>query len=164
VTEPSRGRGADLLLPVLAQVVLGVVAGVVWWLVAPTGDVMLAGDLVVAEAPELQAAQDGTFALVAVAAGLLGGTWLTVAPGCAPALRATGIVAGALVGSAVAWGVGTVLGPPSVSAQQAAGVEVLQSPLALSAYGVLGVWPAVTAAVAFTGLLVAGLVGGRQHR
>ena len=141
------------------------VVGVVWWWVAPTGEVALVGDLVVAtDTPELEAAQDGTFALATALAGLLGGAWLTAAPGRVPELRATGIVAGALVGSAVAWAVGSALGPPSVTAQQAAGVETLQSPLALSAYGVLGVWPAVTAAVAFAGLLGTGLLGGRQQR
>lgn len=148
-----------------AQVVLGVVAGVVWWLLAPTGEVVLAGDVVVApDVPELQAAQDGTFVLVAVVAGLLGGAWLTAAPGRAPALRATGTVGGALLGSAVAWAVGALLGPPSVATQLQDGVQALQSPLALSAYGVLGVWPAVTATVAFGGLLVTGLVSGRQGR
>lgn len=161
----SGGRAPALLLPVAAQVLLGVVAGVVWWLVAPTGEVVLAGDIVVApDVPELRAAQDGTFALIAVAAGLLGGAWLTVAPGRAPALRATGIVLGALTGSAVAWAVGAALGPPSVAAQLVDDPAVLQSPLALSAYGVLGVWPAVTAAVAFVGLLVTGLVDGRRRK
>lgn len=152
-------------VPLLASAVLGVVAGVVWWVVAPTAEVVVVRGLVVApDAPELEAAQDVTFVVIVMVAGLLGGGWLAAAPGALPSLRALGVVAGGVVGSAVAWGTGALLGPSSVAAQQAAGADPLQSPVALSAYGVLGLWPAVAATVGFAGLLTTGLLGGWQQR
>jgi len=158
-------RVAALGVPLLVSVVAGAAAGVVWQLVAPTGRVVVARGLVVATGDtELAAAQDATFVVVTAAAGLLAGAWLTAAPSRSPLVRATGVVVGGLLGSLVAWAVGARLGPPSVAAQQATGVEQLQSPLDLSSYGALGVWSAVAAAVAFAGLLVTGLIGGRNRR
>ena len=159
------GRLAALGVPLLVSLVLGVVAGIVWQVAAPTGDVVVGGGLVVAIGiPELEAAQDATFVVVTAAAGLVSGAWLTAVPGTVPLMRAAGVVVGGLLGSLVAWGVGAQLGPPSIAAQEAAGVEPLQSPLALSSYGALGVWSAVAAAVAFAGLLVTGLLDVRSRR
>lgn len=160
-----RGRLVVLAVPLLVSGVVGAVAGVVWQLVAPTGRVVVSRGLVVATGDtELAAAQDATFVVVTALVGLLAGACLTAAPGRLPLVRASGVVVGGLLGSVVAWAVGALLGPPSIASQQARGVEPLQSPLDLSSYGALGVWPAVAAAVAFVGLLVTGLISGRGRR
>lgn len=152
-----------LLAPVAGSLALGVVAGLAWWLLAPTGEVVLAGDLVVApDVPELRAAQDSWFVLVSVAAGLVTGVWLTIGAGNRHVARLVALLGGSALGSAVAWMTGTALGPASVAAQQAAGDDPLVSPLRLSAYGALGIWPAVAAAVGFVGLLLTGLLTRRE--
>jgi hypothetical protein len=153
--------------PLLACVLLGVVVGLVWERLAPTPTVQRSGDLLVSRAvPELYAAQDGVFALLAVAAGLLTGVVLVAQHSGARLAVALSALAGGALGSLTAWRVGAFLGPPPVAVQAAAEPEsALRAPLDLHALGVLALWPATTAAVLFTGLVLTSLLSdGRSER
>jgi hypothetical protein len=155
----SRGALGPALTGLLAGAVLGVLVGAVWALAAPTPEVRDVGGVLVSSADEeFQAAQTATFALLAVAAGLVQGVVLAARPAGARVPAALGAVAGGLVGSLVAWRLGAALGPSSLEVQREAGDAVLRAPLDVHAVGVLGLWPATTAAVLFVGLLLAGLL------
>lgn len=150
------------LPPLLGSLVLGLLAGVLWWALAPTAEVVVVGDLVVAPGvQELEATQEVTFALTQVLAGLVAGVALAGAPGAAPVARSAGVLGGGLLGAVTAWGTGMALGPASVPVQQAAGQLPLTSPVRIAAYGALALWPAVAASVAFVGLLLTGARTGR---
>lgn len=150
-------RDRALAAGVLAALPLALAVGLAWELLAPTPVVELTGGQLVSPAePEFAAAQDGTFALLAAAAGVLHAAVLLAVR--ATRLRsALGALAAAAAGSLLAWRLGVLLGPPPVDVQQEAGRAVLRPPLQLHAYGVLGVWPATLAAVLFAVLLATGL-------
>lgn len=165
------GRRRDLVRsvagPLLSCLLVGVLLGLMWERLAPTPTVERAGDLLISQAePELYAAQDGVFALLAVGAGLLIGVVLVArhAGGRLPVALAA--LAGAALGSVVAWQVGGFLGPPPIADQLATGAHsTLRAPLDLHALGVLALWPATTAAVLFTGLVLTSLLSdGRSAR
>lgn len=158
----------DALMPVAWVIVLGPVAGVAWWLLAPTGAVAAGPGYVVpigtpsAGPPSdvFAAAQDATFAVVALVAGAVCGVAACVrAPaGRAALVRWVGVAAGGLVAPVLAWALGMLLGPDSLAAQQAAGADPLVSPLQLSSPGPLLMWSAATCLVAFVVSLVSLLV------
>lgn len=157
---------AGALAPVLGPALLGLVVGVVWWLVAPTGPVVLlqGGSVLGAADPELTASQDGWLVGLGAAAGLLCGVVAAVRPGDAPSRRSLAVVAGCLFGAVFAAQLGAWLGPPSVAAQLAAGADPargLVSPLRSHSAGVLLVWPAVAALVMTMGHLAAAWSGSR---
>lgn len=139
---------------------LGVVVGAAWWLLAPTAPVSrLPGGSLVGTRPgnaELGAAQDGVLLLLGAGAGLLCGLAVVVRSGAAPVRRSLAVLLGCVLGSALAWGLGVVLGPASVHDQLAAGPQAsLVSPLRVHSRGVLLVWPVVAALVAAAGHLAA---------
>ncbi|MGQ7295633.1 hypothetical protein [Quadrisphaera sp. KR29] len=160
---PARARA---LAPVLGPVLLGAVVGVVWWLVAPTGPVVLlqGGSVLGAADPELTAAQDGWLVVLGAVAGLLCGVAAVARPGEAPVRRSLLVVAGCLFGAVLASQVGAWLGPPSVAAQVAAGADPergLVSPLRAHSAGVLLAWPAVASLVMTMGHLQAAWLDSR---
>ncbi|PWJ53634.1 hypothetical protein SAMN06264364_11137 [Quadrisphaera granulorum] len=166
---PRLPRRVRALAPVLGPVLLGVVAGLVWWLVAPIGPVvqLQGGSVLGAADPELTASQDGWLVVISAAAGLVCGAVAAVRPGAAPVRRSLAVVAGCLFGAVIASLVGQWLGPPSVAAQVAAGADPergLVSPLRAHSTGVLLVWPAVAALVMTMGHLAAAWSGARTPR
>lgn len=146
-----------------AGVVAGAVVGVLWWAVAPTPEVRRVDGVLRSDAvPELYAAQDGTFALLALAAGVAFAVGVLARPGPAPLAATLGAVAGGAAGSLVAWLLGMRLGPPSPVEQASEGVTA-PAPLDLHALGVVGVWPATTAAVVAAALVVGQLRSRRRE-
>jgi hypothetical protein len=160
--QAARSQWGALLVVVGASLVIGVLMGLVWRLVAP-----MASATVTAQGAELEGAasamliaDDGWFAVLAALIGLLTGLlgwWL---------LRrhdvglAVGLVLGGLLGALVAWRTGQWLGPQALAAQ-AAGAEPGQSlviPLTVRAPAVLFVWPIAALVALFA--LVAGLGRG----
>ena len=135
---------------------LGLLVGLAWWLLAPTGPVvLLQGGTVLSQVdPEQSAAQDGVLVLLGAAAGLLCGVLATARPGQSPTRRSLLVVAGCLLGSALAAGTGGLLGPPSVASQLAAG--------ATPAEGLVS--PAVAALVMCAGHLAAAWAGSSRAR
>ncbi|TNM63277.1 hypothetical protein FHN55_15730 [Streptomyces sp. NP160] len=163
---PGRARA---LVPVLGPVLLGAVVGVVWWLVAPTGPVVLlqGGSVLGAADPELTASQDGWLVVLGAAAGLVCGVAAAARPGDAPVRRSLLVVAGCLFGAVVASQVGAWLGPASVADQVAGGADPargLVSPLRAHSAGVLLAWPALAALVMTMGHLSAAWSGARTPR
>lgn len=161
-----RLRALRPLVPVVGPVLLGAVVGVVWWLVAPTGPVVLlqGGSVLGAADPGLTASQDGWLVGLSAVAGLVCGVAAAVRPGDAPSRRSLAVIAGCLFGAVLAAQVGAWLGPPSVAAQVAAGADPargLVSPLRSHSTGVLLVWPAVAALVMTMGHLSAAWNGAR---
>jgi len=150
-------------------VLLGLLVGAAWWLLAPTGPVvLLQGGAVLSQVdPEQSAAQDGVLVVLGAGAGLLCGLVAAARPGASPTRRSLLVVSGCLLGSALAAAVGSLLGPPSVASQLAAGAtpaEGLVSPLVAHSTGVLLVWPAVSALVMCAGHLAAAWTGSSRAR
>lgn len=136
----------------------GPVLGLAWWLLAPRErlEVRAEGIARLRPAAENAVAADGWFAACGVTAGLLAGvlTALLVRRDRLAALFA--LTLGGVLGSLLAWGVGMLLGPGAVTDQAASLAEGdrLTGPLALSARGVLLLWP-VSAVIAFFTLVAA---------
>lgn len=156
-------------LPAAGPALLGLLIGLAWWLLAPTGPVVLlqGGSVLSQVDPEQSAAQDGVLVLLGAVAGLLCGLGGAARPGESPTRRSLLVVAGCLLGSALAAAVGGLLGPPSVASQLAAGAtpaEGLVSPLMAHSTGVLLVWPAVAALVMCAGHLAAAWTGSSRAR
>lgn len=146
--------------PVLVALPVALALALAWAAAAPTPLAVRAGDVLVSdELPEFQAAQDGTFAVLAVLAGLAHAGVLLIARWVERPPAAAGALAGAGLGSVLAWRVGAALGPDPGAPSQG---QPLRAPLDLEAYGLLGVWPAVLATVLFVGLLMTGLSAGER--
>jgi hypothetical protein len=145
----------------LACLLLGLLIGLAWWWLAPTGDVIAQpGFLFAVDDPELAAGQDGVFALLTGAAGAGVGLWVAVRSASWPVHRAVGALVGGAAGAVAAWQLGGLLGPdPVATGPDVTAGTAVPSPLQLHALGLLGVWPAVTATVAFVALLVVALLG-----
>lgn len=145
-------------------VLLGVAVGLAWEALAPTPVVREVGGVLVSDTmPEFAAAQDGTFALLAVGAGLLHGMVLVARRPARPLPATLGALLGGALGGVLAWRLGALLGPPALAVQAETAEAVLRAPLDLQAYGVLGLWPAALAAVVFAGLLATGLSAGDRR-
>lgn len=145
----------------LAGAVLGVVVGLLWLQLAPRVMLVAGSDAIRYVAPEgeQRAGADGTFALLALGAGgvtALAAFLLTRRRGGGIAV-AGGLTLGGLTGSALAWQLGTRLGPSTdviANAKKAGeGVE-FSAALELGAYGALLVWP-MTAMVVLLALSAA---------
>lgn len=106
-------RWAAGLIGVLA--VVGVPLGVLWWALAPRADyrITASGPAVIGNpSEELLMADDGIFVLIVAGLGLIAGvlTWLVRRRRGLGGLA--GVALGTLAGSAVAWRIGELLGPP----------------------------------------------------
>ena len=141
-------------------VLAGVVAGAVWWWVAPQPTYRVAADglYLVGDQPQEYVAADGWFALITAligaGAGLL--AWLRVRRAGLGVV--IGLFVGGLAGAAVAAGVGLFLGR---SDPYAAPLDsVTQGPLELRAWGVL----LVEAGVALSVWLLLDLLVLRDER
>jgi hypothetical protein len=148
--ERRRLRNAGLLFAFTAG--LGVVAGVVWFLVAPRPQfVAVDGGLVYAsDLPNEYVAMDGWFAVIGAVCGLItAGAVLWAARGGRAGLAAIlGVAAASVLGSLVAWGVGHLLAPSREGGDSAQAIgTVLSGPLAIEAKGVLLLWPIVALGV-----------------
>lgn len=122
----------------------GVPLGVLWWALAPRADYRItsSGPAVIGNpSDELLFADDGVFVLIVAGLGLLAGvlTWLVRRRrGLAGLL---GVALGTLAGSALAWQVGELLGPPPTKAALAhVGARVTTS-LTLGSLPALAVGP-----------------------
>ncbi len=150
---PGRGPVGELLAPLPLLLAAAVVGGVAWWLLVPSPAVTeRAGVLVAAGVPELFATQDGVFAVLAVGLGLVTGVALLLRPGGHRVLRVVVVVAGSALASLGMWRLGVAL---SASGPDDA------APLTVHATGVLALWPALAATVAFVGQLWSDLVIAR---
>lgn len=162
LTRLGRSRGLPWpALALLSTVLVGLLTGALWWLLAPLARAdVVGGSVYLTGHAELQAAQDGWFAIVLGALGLLTATvlsWRGAArePGQTVLLT----VALALV-SLIAWRTGVLLGPDGLRAQVTAGSRHPLTPLKLHAYGVLLVGPFI---FALTRLLAA-ILGAPARR
>jgi hypothetical protein len=146
-------------------VAAGVVAGVVWWWLAPMARTDLEqGSVYLRGHAELQAAQDCWFAVVLGALGVLTATvhawWSSGPTGRGPdgrshrgsvgaVRRVVGLTAAMLLAALVAWQTGSLLGPDPLAAQVAAGAQHPLTPLQLHSSGALLVGPFLFAFTAF---------------
>lgn len=138
---------------VLISVALGLVVGVVWWLVAPEVSVGVRDGqpvLIPAEARNLFGV-DVSFAAVGAAAGLLLGAVMCTRYRDHPTALLAGLVLGGVVGSLVAWQVGSTLGPGPLGERTGGAADgvTLAIPLDLEATGVLLFWPIVAVVATF---------------
>jgi LPXTG-motif cell wall-anchored protein len=127
----------------------GVLAGLVWWLLAPRADFRITGDGPVplgGPSDELFVADDAVLAFVLLGLGLVGGAtvWFLRRRRGVGAL--IGIAVGALVAAVVAWQAGELLGAGPTEAQLADVGAVVTTALRLGSPTVLAVAP-------FAGLL-----------
>jgi hypothetical protein len=127
----DRRRAWPALLPVLLVATgAGIAVGAGWVVLAPvvvrwTGSV------------EGAAAGDVTFGLLGILAGLMTAVVLLVWPGARPAAHAAAVLAAAAGASPLAWGVGRLLGAPT-----------------LHAVALLVLWPLVAAVVTMVRALI----------
>ncbi|HEX5510417.1 MAG TPA: hypothetical protein VFX41_01765 [Actinomycetales bacterium] len=159
---PDGGRGGSrsTVGVVVGCLLLGVVAGVVWWALAPKGRVLAQpGYLLPLDNPELQAGQDVTFATVTAVAGLLVAAWTVRRPAAVGTKDVLTAVLAGVPGAVLAWQAGRLLGPPAPSTgPTAGGGDPVPAPLDVHALGLVGLWPAVTATVLFAVLLASALL------
>jgi len=156
MTGPAHQRAAALVT-VLSSAV-GVLVGLAWWLLTPLARLENRADGVFAVGlrEEAAVAADGWFAACAVVAGAV--TAALVAFLVHQRLAGlAGVAIGGVLGSVLAWRLGSLLGPPSIEAS-AVSARVgarFDGPLDLSALGVLLAWPMAATVVYFA--IVAGL-------
>lgn len=146
------------LLAAGGSAVAGLLVGLVWRWVTPLESFQKEGGAgVPVGAAETAVAADGWFAVCSGVAGILAAVAAVVLLRRGRLGALVGLVAGGLLGAAVAWRTGLLLSPPPVSESLAtvpAG-ERFDGPLRLSAIGVLLAWP-TTAVISFFAI-VAGL-------
>jgi hypothetical protein len=142
VTSPRRVVAECLL----AGLVVGLLAGVAWYLLVPDVTVSVGDD----GEPRLgTAAASGVFAydawfmVVGSITGLVLGAVLFTRHRRHPVVAVVAIAASGLVGSLLAWRVGVILGPEPVEARATAldNGGTLTLDVGLEAYGVLLAWP-----------------------
>lgn len=136
------GRWAAGVVAVLA--VVGVPLGVLWWALAPRAHYRItdSGPAVIGHpSEELLIADDGIFVLIVAGLGLLAGvlTWLIRRRRGVAAL--VGVALGTLAGSAVAWQIGQLLGPPPTRADLTHVGSLVSTGLTLGALPALAVGP-----------------------
>ncbi len=142
---------------VLAVVLLllSVAVAVGWQALAPTSSIEMVGGVAASADPDTPAAVvDALFVALTAAAGAMVGLTVAVSLRDQGQQLAAAAVVGGLAASALAWRLGGLLGPPALRVQQQSGADPLVAPLALSSPLTVLVWPAVTAAALFLGLLV----------
>ncbi|WP_344916200.1 hypothetical protein [Streptosporangium oxazolinicum] len=143
----------DFVITVLVLALIGVVAGILWSLAAPRPPYVVTGQGPLLADPSTQAliAADGWFAVITGALGLAcGAVGYSVSRGGRPLPVVVGLSAGGLLGAYLALVVGEAvnLGAVSVSASGTS-ASLVAGPLALTARGVLFVWPTLAAGLFF---------------
>ena len=142
-TSQLVARGA---LVVVLCVVLGALAGVVWWKVAPVAQVRIEsnGGFFVDPDPEQYVASDAWFGALTALVGLGAGLYVWRVTRSWPLVAVVGLTLGGVLGSLVAWQVGKVLGRVDVDAVTKLPVgTVVAVRLDLVAKGLLVVFPVV---------------------
>lgn len=150
----------------LVVAVFGVVVGLLWWWLAPRVPLISDGRNVYIKDSEgeQQIGQDGTFALLAAAAGLLCGIAVFCYRRRGGVAVVLGLAVGGLLGSLLAWQLGVLLGPTSdirAHAREAGSGTTFDKNLELHLKGALLLWPMLAMAVHLA--LTAGF-GPRQTR
>lgn len=133
-------------LLLFGQALLGVLVGVAWWALTRTPPHWLVGEPVVTTTSSYAVARDGTLAVLGALVGIVVGVLVLRAARVRPLVVFGAGVAGAVAGSLIAAGTGSLL-PPTGAADPAH--------VSLGAWGVALVWPlalaAVVTAVTFVG-------------
>lgn len=157
----------DVLVVAAWWLVVGLLAGVAWWQLAPGIVATRADGGVVLDSTQLerQVGVDGWFALLALGGGLLSGAVLTWWRRSSPALVVVLVVVGALLAGLVAQQLGVLLGPPDPEPLLARRDVGATAPLdlRLQASGLIWAWPACAALGALAVLVVRGPVTTRDH-
>ena len=149
-----RGRPPSLRRVVvealLVCLVAGMGVGLLWFLLAPQFAVEMVGGELRPSGPvgENQFGADAWFAVISGAAGVLIAVVLFTRHRHRPVATVCALAAAGLVGSAVAWRLGVLLGPDPVTGapQDMADGTRLDLPLDLRASGVLLAWPIASVA------------------
>ncbi|MFD0419585.1 DUF2567 domain-containing protein [Streptomyces sp. NPDC127108] len=164
VTTDLKADVRDAVVVMVAVAASGVLLGLLWLWLAPS--VPLIADKTTVYLKDTEGEQaigvDGTFALLALAFGLVSAVvvFLVRRRGGIPLV--VGLAAGGLLGAVLAWKVGVWVGPETDVAAHARAVGagvVFDAPMELKAKGVLLAWP-VAAMVAQ--LVLTGLFGPRD--
>lgn len=143
----------------LVMIGLGVVAGVTWFGLAPRSRGAVVGEAV--SYPGADAAPAVVVAVFLVVTGVAGFMVGVLAVGLGSRhylARTVGLTLAGLPASALAYAVGSALGPASVAGQVAAGAQSVQVPLTLSSPALVLLWPAVTALLVTVGTLISMMV------
>jgi len=162
-SQPPRRSVPAAVVPVASFVAAGILAGIVWWWLAPMARADVdAGAVFLRGHTELQAAQDCWFAVVLGVLGVMTATvhsWRssgrrTSGPGAAvrQVQQVLALTAGVGLAAVVAWGTGALLGPDALATQVADGVRHPLTPLQLHTVATLLVGPFL---FAFTEFLAA---------
>lgn len=130
-----------VLPTMLVSLGCGILLGAAWAGLAPLASGW-------AERIEREAAQDVTFALLEILAGLVTAVLLMIRPGRRPGLHAAVVLVAVSGASMLAWGVGEWLG-----------AYALQQAVTLNAIALVVVWPLVASAVTVLRSLVSVLFG-----
>ncbi|GAA1339720.1 hypothetical protein GCM10009611_08960 [Arthrobacter roseus] len=124
----------------LATAGLGLPLGALWWLIAPGGAAYSdSGD------PTVWLAQEMTLAVIMLVTGIVVGCVVSTRPGGSVAIRTVATVLGAVVGSVMAWQLGTLLG--SLTSEPNDGHMGLDTGFGLRSVSILVLWPFATAVV-----------------
>ena len=157
--EPRRpaGAGRDVLAVLGALLLLGVVCGVLWWLLADPAEYTKTADGGVMSENQLgeQFGADGMYVVIAVVAGLVGGLALTWWRGRDPVLTSLLLVVGSGVAAGVMFLVGHQLGPgdPGAALKAAAVGAHVPERLDVHVWTVYLSWPVAVLAGALVVLL-----------
>nr|WP_241266096.1 ABC transporter permease [Streptomyces boncukensis] len=136
----------------MAVAVAGVVLGLLWLWLAPRVPLYTDGKAVYLKDPEGEEAigADAVFVLLGIGFGLLTGAAVFLVRRSGGVGVVVGLVAGALLGSVIAWRLGVWLGPDTdvAAAARAAGKgATFDGPLKLQAKGALLAWPLAAVAL-----------------
>ncbi|MFG2331187.1 DUF2567 domain-containing protein [Streptomyces sp. NPDC048604] len=145
--DPGPARDVRGVFAVLGlSLPLGVVFGLMWLWLAPRIPLISDGKAVFLENSEGESAigADGTFALLGLGFGALAALLVFLWRRQGGVALVLALAVGGILGSAVAWGVGTFLGPTDdvVAHARAVGKGVpFDAPLELNTLGALLAWP-----------------------
>ncbi|HET8879668.1 MAG TPA: hypothetical protein VFN00_09465 [Arthrobacter sp.] len=132
----------------------GIPAGLLWWLLAPTGLNLISRDPALASGsnPSTWLPRDLVLAGLFLLAGCLSGILIAGSkPASLPALTVVAAVAAAAAGALLAWGTGLLAGNLFTPAHDTSASASIA--FSLRAYAVLLVWPAATALSIFVATL-----------
>jgi hypothetical protein len=160
----GRGELRDVLLAALPVAAAGVALGLLWLWLAPTVPYISDGENAFPRNTESEGAIgiDGTFTLLALAAGALSGLLVFLARRQGGVGMVIGLAAGSLLGSLLGWQLGEWLGSEQDLAARAREVGrggVFEGPLELAATVALLAWPL---AALGTHLVLTALFGPRE--
>ncbi|MER7665032.1 hypothetical protein [Streptomyces sp. NPDC096193] len=136
----------DGAVVLVAVAVAGVALGLLWLWLAPRVPLISDGKAVFLRDTEGEEAMgaDGTFALLALAFGAVSAAVLFLLRRRGGITLVVALAVGGLLGSLLAWGVGTWLGPTDdvvAHAREVGKGVVFDAPLELNAHGALLAWP-----------------------